>query len=116
MTSGKRSLTGNTCQSWELEYIDGTPNRILWLVGPFNFSTIIFIHVITLLCTHQLSVYCNMFGLCPQTWETPLHFACKYGNADIVEYLVSHPLTDIQRPNKYGETAAKVGHYTIANF
>lgn len=50
-----------------------------------------------------------MFGLCPQTWETPLHFACKYGHADIVECLVSHPLTDIQRPNKYGETAAKVG-------
>ncbi|KAL9966171.1 hypothetical protein ACROYT_G024209 [Oculina patagonica] len=41
-------------------------------------------------------------------WETPLHFACKFGHVDIVEYLVSHPLTDVQRPNKYGETPAQV--------
>ena len=57
-----------------------------------------------------------MIGLCPQTSETPLHFACKYGHADIVEYLVSHPLTDIQRPNKYGETPAEVGYFTRVNF
>ncbi|KAJ7389817.1 LEM domain [Desmophyllum pertusum] len=41
-------------------------------------------------------------------WETPLHFACKFGHADIVEYLVSHPLTDVQRTNKYGESPAQV--------
>ena len=43
-----------------------------------------------------------------QNWETPLHFACKFGHADVVEYLVSHPLTDVQRRNKYGETPHQV--------
>lgn len=40
--------------------------------------------------------------------ETPLHFACKYGHVEVVEYLMSHPLTDMQRTNKYGETPAQV--------
>ena len=53
-----------------------------------------------------------------QSWETPLHFACKFGHVDIVEYLVSHPLTDVQRPNKYQETPAQVryNNYWNINF
>lgn len=51
-----------------------------------------------------------------QNWETPLHFACKFGHADIVEYLVSHPLTDVQRPNKYGETPAQVRYKMAETF
>ena len=73
MTSLKRSL--NTCQSWELEYIDGTPNRILWPVIPFKFSTIIFIHVITLLCT-SFKLYVIKYPLqvtYPFVWCIEIH-------------------------------------------
>ena len=48
-----------------------------------------------------------MLDFC-QNWETPLHFACKFGHGNVVEYLVSHPLTDVQRRNKYGETPDQV--------
>ncbi|XP_031568985.1 ankyrin repeat and LEM domain-containing protein 2-like [Actinia tenebrosa] len=41
-------------------------------------------------------------------FETPLHFACKFGHIDVVEYLVSHPLTNVGPRNKYGDTPNQV--------
>lgn len=40
----------------------------------------------------------------PQLQETPLHFACKNGHADIVTYLLSFQGCDTQAKNKHGET------------
>lgn len=40
--------------------------------------------------------------------ETPLHFASKFGCADIVELLISFPECDRERKNTRGETAADV--------
>ncbi|XP_042638781.1 ankyrin repeat and LEM domain-containing protein 2 [Orycteropus afer afer] len=34
-------------------------------------------------------------------YDTPLHFACKFGNADVVNVLSSHPLTVKNLRNKY---------------
>ena len=109
MTSVKRSIN----RSWNLEiymYIGGAPAK----QDSLNQGSFSYFYCHCPPCDNTfVRVNCLiiaiMFGLCPQTWETPLHFACKYGHADIVEYLVSHPLTDVQRPNKYGETPAEVG-------
>lgn len=38
--------------------------------------------------------------------ETPLHFACKFGHKEVVEVLMSHPLTEANPKNKFGETPA----------
>lgn len=43
-----------------------------------------------------------------QNFETPLHFACKFGHVDVAKYLVSHPLTNSSPRNKYGETPEQV--------
>lgn len=40
--------------------------------------------------------------------ETPLHFACKFGHKDVVEVLMSHPLTEPNPKNKFGETPAEL--------
>ncbi|KAM5200582.1 ankyrin repeat and LEM domain-containing protein 2 isoform 1-T1 [Hipposideros larvatus] len=41
-------------------------------------------------------------------YDTPLHFACKFGNADVVNVLSSHPFI-VKRPqNKYGKTPEDV--------
>ncbi|KAM7051648.1 ankyrin repeat and LEM domain-containing protein 2 isoform 2-T2 [Molossus nigricans] len=40
--------------------------------------------------------------------DTPLHFACKFGNADVVNVLASHPLTVKCPRNKYGKTPEDV--------
>ncbi|XP_057177124.1 ankyrin repeat and LEM domain-containing protein 2 [Triplophysa rosa] len=40
--------------------------------------------------------------------ETPLHFACKFGCADVVNVLCSHPYTDKNCGNKYGQKPASI--------
>ncbi|XP_053557869.1 ankyrin repeat and LEM domain-containing protein 2 isoform X2 [Bombina bombina] len=37
-------------------------------------------------------------------FDTPLHFACKFGNADVVNVLSSHPDIIKNSRNKYGQT------------
>ncbi|XP_064608265.1 ankyrin repeat and LEM domain-containing protein 2-like [Liolophura sinensis] len=51
-------------------------------------------------------LYLNMpdKGFC----ESPLHFACKFGYAEVVEVFASHPSTDRKRVNKHGETPSQV--------
>ncbi|XP_004385074.1 ankyrin repeat and LEM domain-containing protein 2 isoform X1 [Trichechus manatus latirostris] len=41
-------------------------------------------------------------------YDTPLHFACKFGNADVVNVLSSHPLIVKNSRNKYGKTPEDV--------
>ncbi|XP_029389414.1 ankyrin repeat and LEM domain-containing protein 2 isoform X2 [Mus pahari] len=41
-------------------------------------------------------------------FDTPLHFACKFGNVDVVNVLSSHPLIVKNRKNKYGKTPEDV--------
>ncbi|XP_008117267.1 ankyrin repeat and LEM domain-containing protein 2 isoform X1 [Anolis carolinensis] len=41
-------------------------------------------------------------------FDTPLHFACKFGNSDVVHILASHPDTVKNLANKYGQTPAEV--------
>uniref|UniRef100_A0A8C9PFF9 Ankyrin repeat and LEM domain-containing protein 2 n=1 Tax=Spermophilus dauricus TaxID=99837 RepID=A0A8C9PFF9_SPEDA len=41
-------------------------------------------------------------------YDTPLHFACKFGNADVVSVLSSHPLIVKNPRNKYGKTPEDV--------
>ena len=46
-----------------------------------------------------------MLNVCPsQLQETPLHFACKNGHADIVTYLLTFQACDTQAKNVHGET------------
>ncbi|XP_050415412.2 ankyrin repeat and LEM domain-containing protein 2 [Patella vulgata] len=40
--------------------------------------------------------------------ESPLHFACKFGFADVVRALLEHPGIDRNMLNKHGETPLKV--------
>ncbi|XP_067288803.1 ankyrin repeat and LEM domain-containing protein 2 isoform X2 [Pseudorasbora parva] len=40
--------------------------------------------------------------------ETPLHFACKFGCAEVVDVLCSHPCIDRHSRNKYGQTPSSV--------
>ena len=35
---------------------------------------------------------------------TGLHFSCRWGNKEIVEYLISHPKINVNKENKNGET------------
>ncbi|KAM9055527.1 ankyrin repeat and LEM domain-containing protein 2 isoform 2-T2 [Megaptera novaeangliae] len=41
-------------------------------------------------------------------YDTPLHFACKFGNADVVNVLSSHPLIVKNPRNKYDKTPEDV--------
>ncbi|XP_077619700.1 ankyrin repeat and LEM domain-containing protein 2 [Crocuta crocuta] len=41
-------------------------------------------------------------------YDTPLHFACKFGNADVVNVLSSHPLIVKNPRNKYNKTPEDV--------
>ncbi|NWR55800.1 ANKL2 protein, partial [Bucorvus abyssinicus] len=41
-------------------------------------------------------------------FDTPLHFACKFGNLDIVNVLTSHPAIVKNPRNKYDQTPAEV--------
>ncbi|XP_058387149.1 ankyrin repeat and LEM domain-containing protein 2 [Diceros bicornis minor] len=41
-------------------------------------------------------------------YDTPLHFACKFGNADVVSVLSSHPLIVKNPRNKYNKTPEDV--------
>ncbi|CAO2629430.1 Ankyrin repeat and LEM domain-containing protein 2 [Lemmus lemmus] len=41
-------------------------------------------------------------------FDTPLHFACKFGNVDVVNVLSSHPLIVKDPKNKYGKTPEDV--------
>lgn len=41
-------------------------------------------------------------------FDTPLHFACKFGNVDVVNVLSSHPLIVKNPRNKYGKTPEDV--------
>ena len=56
----------------------------------------------------QLSTFVLTGFFVAQGCETPLHFACKFGHVDIVEFLVTHPLTDLNFMNKFGETPEQV--------
>uniref|UniRef100_X2B040 Ankyrin repeat and LEM domain-containing protein 2 n=1 Tax=Capitella teleta TaxID=283909 RepID=X2B040_CAPTE len=40
--------------------------------------------------------------------ESPLHFACKYGHADVVKVLATHPKCDKSFRNRDGKTPAEV--------
>ncbi|XP_034955217.2 ankyrin repeat and LEM domain-containing protein 2 [Zootoca vivipara] len=41
-------------------------------------------------------------------FDTPLHFACKFGNADVVSVLASHPDIVKNPRNKYNQTPSQV--------
>ncbi|XP_039627400.1 ankyrin repeat and LEM domain-containing protein 2 [Polypterus senegalus] len=41
-------------------------------------------------------------------FETPLHFACKFGRPDVVNVLCSHPYIEKHCKNKYGQEPADV--------
>uniref|UniRef100_A0A286XUI6 Ankyrin repeat and LEM domain-containing protein 2 n=1 Tax=Cavia porcellus TaxID=10141 RepID=A0A286XUI6_CAVPO len=41
-------------------------------------------------------------------YDTPLHFACKFGNVDVVNVLSSHPLIEKKPKNKYNKTPEEV--------
>ncbi|XP_069727476.1 ankyrin repeat and LEM domain-containing protein 2 [Phaenicophaeus curvirostris] len=41
-------------------------------------------------------------------FDTPLHFACKFGNLDVVNVLTSHPAIVKSPRNKYDQTPAEV--------
>ncbi|XP_074869047.1 ankyrin repeat and LEM domain-containing protein 2 isoform X2 [Carettochelys insculpta] len=41
-------------------------------------------------------------------FDTPLHFACKFGNVDVVNVLTSHPDIVKNPKNKYGQTPGEV--------
>lgn len=49
-----------------------------------------------------------------QGYDTPLHFACKFGNADVVNVLSSHPLIVKNMRNKYNKTPEEVSNYEHA--
>lgn len=45
--------------------------------------------------------------------ETPLHFAVKFGAAEVVEVLVSYPQCDKEVLNKYGNKPKEVGFFLL---
>lgn len=46
----------------------------------------------------------------PQGFETPLHFACKFGCPDVVNVLCSHPDVDKNCKNKYDQKPCDVSN------
>lgn len=52
--------------------------------------------------------------LLSQGFDTPLHFACKFGNVDVVNVLSSHPLIVKNPRNKYGKTPEDVSDVVMA--
>ena len=57
-------------------------------------------------------VYC-IFSFSFKSCETPLHFACKFGHKEVVEVLISHPLTEKNPKNKFGYSPADVSHFYL---
>uniref|UniRef100_A0A3Q4G8B1 Ankyrin repeat and LEM domain containing 2 n=1 Tax=Neolamprologus brichardi TaxID=32507 RepID=A0A3Q4G8B1_NEOBR len=49
-------------------------------------------------------------------FETPLHFACKFGCPDVVNVLCSHPDIDKNRENKDGQTPRDVSTYILNHY
>lgn len=51
-----------------------------------------------------------------QGFETPLHFACKFGCPEVVNVLCSHPKIDKYRENKEGQKPCdvSVGTFVIS--
>ena len=57
-----------------------------------------------------LKVPHQMLCLPLQGYETPLHFACKFGCPDVVNVLCSHPDVDKNRKNKYDQKPCEVSN------
>lgn len=66
----------------------------------------------TLLC---FQIYVNFPSFPSQGFDTPLHFACKFGNLDVVNVLTSHPAIVKNPRNKYDQTPAEVSLSMVHN-
>lgn len=53
----------------------------------------------------------SLFVCLLQGFETPLHFACKFGCPDVVNVLCSHPFIDKNCKNKDGQRPCDVKSY-----
>ncbi|PIK44362.1 putative ankyrin repeat and LEM domain-containing protein 2 [Apostichopus japonicus] len=56
--------------------------------------------------THIVDLYINVRD--KGNFETPLHFACKFGNLEMVEFLLSYQICERSCKNRYGETPAEI--------
>ena len=66
----------------------------MFLIDPFDCS--------------QYFVILHMFHFLLHLNETPLHFACKFGHIEMVQWLCAQPQTDKRRQNKYQQTPQDV--------
>ncbi|KAJ8028716.1 Ankyrin repeat and LEM domain-containing protein 2 [Holothuria leucospilota] len=56
--------------------------------------------------SHMVDLYINVPD--KGNFETPLHFACKFGNLKMVEFLLSYGVCEKNLKNRYGQTPAEV--------